>query len=301
MFISKHLLNGDLKMSFEQTIVNAFGKKGEEWLQHLPMLIAEITERHELTKFTPVTNMSYNYVASAEQDGHEVIVKIGLPGFDFQNEMQTIQALAGTSLPELYDTNSNQGYYIMEKKSPGMMLHAEITDERTRVRVMANKWRELHQNPNISIDQTTFPHIRNWFSVCDNSFEEVPQQWLDQALRYADELNRLNEDQLLHGDLHHENILSDTNHEWSIIDPKGVIGHPYYDVVQYVLNKNESVTDMANKIVWIQQELEFYQDTYIKALKALGTVYLAWAIEDQASDWQQTYQWMSYIWELGEE
>lgn len=288
-------------MSFEQTIVNAFGKEGEEWLRNLPMLIAEITERHELIQISPVTNMSYNYVATAVHQGRDVIVKIGLPGFDFQNEIHTIQALEDTSLPEVYFANSEHGYYVMEKKTPGMMLHVEILDERTRVRIMANKWRELHQNHELSIDLTIFPHITNWFSVCHNTFNEIPKPWLEKALIYAEELNQLNEEQLLHGDLHYENILSDTKHEWSIIDPKGVIGHPYYDVVQYVLNKNESITDLANKIVWIEQELDLQREIYLKALKALGTVYLAWAIEDKVPEWNQTYKCMAYIWELGEE
>ena len=40
--------------------------------------------------------------------------------------------------------------------------------------------------------------------------------------------------QLLHGDIHHENILHGKR-DWLVIDPKGLIGDPMYDTAKYVL------------------------------------------------------------------
>jgi streptomycin 6-kinase len=42
---------------------------------------------------------------------------------------------------------------------------------------------------------------------------------------------------LLHGDLHHYNILTAAREPWLAIDPKGLIGDREYDVIQYLLNK----------------------------------------------------------------
>jgi streptomycin 6-kinase len=41
---------------------------------------------------------------------------------------------------------------------------------------------------------------------------------------------------LLHGDLHHDNILSDTRHGWVVIDPKGVIGESAFETAASIRN-----------------------------------------------------------------
>jgi streptomycin 6-kinase len=35
---------------------------------------------------------------------------------------------------------------------------------------------------------------------------------------------------LLHGDLHHGNVLHDSERGWVAIDPKGVLGEPEYEI-----------------------------------------------------------------------
>ena len=49
---------------------------------------------------------------------------------------------------------------------------------------------------------------------------------------------------LLHGDLHHDNILK---HEegWLIIDPKGVIGYPINEVWAYVMDMEKDTKFIA--------------------------------------------------------
>lgn len=42
---------------------------------------------------------------------------------------------------------------------------------------------------------------------------------------------------LLHGDLHHDNILLAEDGTYKIIDPKGVVGDPVFDVSRFVLNE----------------------------------------------------------------
>jgi streptomycin 6-kinase len=40
----------------------------------------------------------------------------------------------------------------------------------------------------------------------------------------------------LHGDLHHENIMSSNGRDWRVIDPHGLIGDPAYDVANFFGN-----------------------------------------------------------------
>lgn len=48
--------------------------------------------------------------------------------------------------------------------------------------------------------------------------------------KYADRV-------LLHGDLHHHNILLDSSGRYKIIDPKGVTGPSIFDLPRFVLNE----------------------------------------------------------------
>jgi streptomycin 6-kinase len=50
---------------------------------------------------------------------------------------------------------------------------------------------------------------------------------------------------LLHGDLHHDNILFDANRGWLAIDPKGVLGEPAYEIGAALRNPTEDPTWFA--------------------------------------------------------
>ena len=65
----------------------------------------------------------------------------------------------------------------------------------------------------------------------------MPRDLLDQAEQVlADILRDSDQDVILHGDLHHENILYDEQADWLAIDPKGVVGPHCLEVGRYLLN-----------------------------------------------------------------
>jgi len=61
--------------------------------------------------------------------------------------------------------------------------------------------------------------------------DRIPSTLLDPAQRiYADLAATQREPALLHGDLHHYNVLSDRSRGWCAIDPKGVVGELEYEL-----------------------------------------------------------------------
>jgi streptomycin 6-kinase len=70
-----------------------------------------------------------------------------------------------------------------------------------------------------------------------NEHADFPDSWIDQAEAAVKVCRESGEDDvLLHGDLHHHNILLDHKRGWIAIDPKGVIGHPGLEVGRYSFN-----------------------------------------------------------------
>ena len=52
---------------------------------------------------------------------------------------------------------------------------------------------------------------------------------------------------LLHGDFHHDNILLSADGSYKIIDPKGVVGDPIFDIPRFILNEyNDKRTPEEN-------------------------------------------------------
>jgi streptomycin 6-kinase len=89
-----------------------------------------------------------------------------------------------------------------------------------------------------------FPQIEDWLSTIDKNWE-IPSELLDKARNLKKQL-LLNSYQkvLLHGDLHHDNILLDEN-EWSVIDPKGVIGYPINGFCSFIVDPIEDTEYIA--------------------------------------------------------
>ena len=50
-------------------------------------------------------------------------------------------------------------------------------------------------------------------------------------------LSSAGEPMLLHGDLHHYNILAAERQPWLAIDPKGVVGDPVYETGVFLYNR----------------------------------------------------------------
>jgi streptomycin 6-kinase len=54
---------------------------------------------------------------------------------------------------------------------------------------------------------------------------------------------------LLHGDLHHDNILTATRQTWLAIDPKGIVGEPAYETGPLLLNMFSKEDPQAEKVL----------------------------------------------------
>ena len=96
-----------------------------------------------------------------------------------------------------------------------------------------------------------FPTIIDWLTALDRDIN-IPRRYLEKARLLKNSLlNTCSAFKLLHGDLHHGNILNNKN-EWLVLDPKGVIGEPAYELAYFIRNPipellyNESARHIVN-------------------------------------------------------
>jgi streptomycin 6-kinase len=91
---------------------------------------------------------------------------------------------------------------------------------------------------------------------------------------------------LLHGDLHHYNVLSDARRGWLAIDPKGVIGEAEYEVGAAIRNPIEAPDFFTSRRI-VERRLEYFARTLDldldRALRwafAQAVLSAVWSVED---------------------
>lgn len=230
-----------LPAEFRRRQVDLFETAGAEWLNQLPRLIADIEQRWSLQVQSPFANLSYNYVAPAQlADGTAVVLKIGFPRPELHRESAALRFYDGQGMVRLLRAEPEQGIMLLERLQPGaplipLALRDDEAATRQAAQVMQQLWRPAptdHDFPTVADWGRGFERLRAEFNGRTGPF---PAQLVDTAEQhFADLLASAAAPVLLHGDLHHDNILQaenrPTRQPWLAIDPKGVIGEPAYEV-----------------------------------------------------------------------
>ncbi len=223
-----------LPHDFIRTIQDVHGEQGAAWLVALPDLINECTRRWDLTVLPPFP-LSYNYVAPAlHRDSRQVVIKLGVPNEELTCEIAALRLYDGQGAAQLFDADADRGILLIEQLTPGTPLNDLPDDEQaTRIaaEVMQTLWRPLppdHPFPTTADWAAGLGRLRDRF---DGGTGPMPARLVDRAEGlFRDLLASSAPPVLLHGDLHHENILAATRAPWLALDPKGVAGEPAYEV-----------------------------------------------------------------------
>ena len=233
----------DFPERFLRYATDEFGEKGEAWLEKLPDILRRCCAKWDLTLGSPTEEIKVNYIGYARAaSGEEVVLKVGVPHRDFSTEMEALAIYQGKGINRLIDSDTDLNAMLLEKLRPGTML-AELNDWREQSQVAARIVKDLHKTPPPS--EHTLPHFMDWmqgaFRDARNCKDPVrARPYIEQIPRVESIMERLmaaEEPQLLlHGDLHHWNVLLDEERGWMAIDPKGVIGASCLDVGRFINN-----------------------------------------------------------------
>ena len=220
--------------AFSQRMIEMSGEDGRQWIARLPEILEAYAQRWSLT-LEPAFPLSYNYVAPGiRTDGTEVVLKLGVPNRELLSEMHALQVYDGRGIVALLEADFEQQVFLLERIRPGIALvNLKDDDERTRIacRTMQQLWVPgTTDRPLLTVKNWTagLSKLRPHFNGTTGPF---PPKLVDAAEHiFADFIPNQGRKVLLHGDLHHWNILSATRQPWLALDPKGVIGEREYEV-----------------------------------------------------------------------
>lgn len=252
-----------------------------------------------LTKIYENSHMAV-YRACSEAWG-EVIVKINNNADELCHEAEMLQALDGNGCCRLYAFEEAQGILVEEQITPGTVLRDE-KDVYRRVERFVAVFETIHG----SVSTLEFETYLDWLDAAKRYCEEsvlsgfaeeqttLKESGLLEKMQCAYEIGeelfaKYPEWVLLHGDLHHDNILKNSKGGYSVIDPKGVLGPEIFDVPRFVLNefayvKEESTEAIKKHLKQVMQligERLGYPVQDIRRLLFMETVLASvWSVED---------------------
>jgi len=239
--------------AFARNVVGSWGEAGRRWLDDLPALIDAVAGDWGLTVGTPYT-LSFNWVAPVRRaDGSPAVLKLGVPSADDLGfEAAALAFFDGAGAVALLDRDEDRGALLLERVEPGHMLRTLVLEhDEQATAVLVAMMHRLHRPapPGLALPELTVygdefaEHLRRY-----PGDDPLPRRLVERAARLFDELcasapRRV----VLHGDLHHENVLAAGREPWLAIDPHGLLGDPGYEVGAVLYNPfdgDEPVLDL---------------------------------------------------------
>jgi streptomycin 6-kinase len=233
----------------QDNIEDVYGEMGRLWLTLLPETLERVCDAWSLTIDAFLGgNYAVVYLVR-DADNHLMVLKLGVPSREVEREWRTLQAFGGNGCVRLRELDQAGTALLLDRVAPGRCAR-ELPDDEA-MDVAADLFRSLHSaEPDLVLPDVTeltagFERLRQahgggagpidegLLRAAESSFEAV----LPERPRV-----------LLHGDLHHGNILS-KGEGWTSIDPHGVRGPAEWEAGALLRNpwKNLRTEALLNK------------------------------------------------------
>ncbi len=282
-----------------RNITDLYGERGIQWLAGFGGRLEAVAGRWKVAFQNAFDSASYCFTAPGVlPTGQEVVVKIGFPEPAFFREVETLRQYNGSGAVQLFDFDRQNAAMLLECCLPGNHLDSLPSDD-AAVSAAAKTIQGLH----IPAPQNhTFPHVRDWaggFGELRQRYNggsgPIPALLLTKAEGIYQELSQPGPGEvLLHGDLHHGNILASQRQPWLAIDPKGVIGPADYEVGAFVRNPVPHIVErpdlpgvLNRRIDRFAEILGYSRERLIGWAGAQAVLAACWELEDRGRGWER--------------
>jgi streptomycin 6-kinase len=227
-----------------------------DWVRALPELLQDFAARWSLTLGPHFPGIAYNYVAPATRaGGARCVLKVSRYVGETRNEIAALRLWDGDGAARLLAADPDAGALLLERLEPGTMLvdMAESDDDAATViaaGVLRRLWRPVPEGSGLR-------SLASWCAAYDRNREALSRGaggFPAALFQRADALRRdllasTKAPTVLHGDMHHFNVLRAERAEWLAIDPKGLAGDRCFDVCQFLGNPGDVTPAMMSRRV----------------------------------------------------
>ncbi len=265
-----------------------FGTRALEWARELPERLGRLAARWGLELEPAFPAPSYAWVAPARRGDLPVVVKLGVPDVELSSEIEALRLFEGRGAVRLLDADPAEGALLLERLCPGTPL-ATLDEDRlleVAARVMRALWLpapRAHGFPTLERWAEAFARLRERHGGRPGPLSEALVARAE-AL-FAELCATAERRVVLHGDLHHWNVLRAEREPWLAIDPKGVVGDPAYEVGALLRNAVELSSDPARTLERgvdvLAERLAFGRERLLGWTFAHCVLSAVWSLEDR--------------------
>ncbi|MFB6724436.1 aminoglycoside phosphotransferase family protein [Kribbella sp. NPDC056345] len=229
--------------AFAAATTNREGEKGTAWLATLPAIVDELIQRWDCTPDGDWMHGEVGVIVPVRRSAEPLVLKVSFTHPGNVHEPDAYTAWNGRGAVHLHERADEHYAMLLERAHP-----TTLRDSGADVAAVGGHMSRLLSIPapealhRLSDGSGGLPRLQEradeWAEELQRDVAEfpgaLPDVVVDRAFGVIDELVREQPDVLIHGDLHHRNILSADREPWLAIDPKGLIGDPAYDAVTFL-------------------------------------------------------------------
>jgi streptomycin 6-kinase len=234
---------------FADALVGRSGDAGQRWVETAPALVERLCRRWqiELTG-DPALYGDNNLLLPARQAADGCMLKLCGPGHDTMAEVTALLAWDGRGAVQLLEASPEDGALLLEQldgsrslSGLGLFDAAEAAGDLIRQLTIPGP-------PGLCQLGDMAAEIAETIAPRQNALgNPVPARWAALAAGLAAELAADAGADLVHADLHYDNVLAGTRQPWLAIDPKAIAGDPELSVPELMwtrLDEAESASDI---------------------------------------------------------
>ncbi len=172
---------------------------------------------------------------ATDRSGRRVVVKLEPDAAARDAEVRALRHWDGRGAARVLDVDDAPGAIVLERVVPGSSLREEAVPDPDAAAIAARVIGTLHA---AAPPLPALPRIGDWLTYLD-----APKRALAEDL-----CRRSSGEVVLHGDLHHDNILRAGAGDWLAIDPKGVIGPREAEPAAFLRNPRDELLACADPV-----------------------------------------------------
>ena len=267
-----------------QRIYKHMGDKTDEFLSQADSRLKKYTKIWQLSDLSFMPTDTVNLLFSCESGIYgSCVIKMCIPGAEVAAEINCLRAYDGKGYCKLWAYDLSDDVLLLEKVTPGHQMWA-VNDYKERARLMAMTIKGL---PIVYTGHQQYPTYLSWMERIHRTLSNMGCLddvlfYLNKAIDiYAELKQRHNQTCLLHGDLHQENMLLNSNGGYTIIDPKGVIDDPVMEMARFLMNEMPCEEDKIREMAAIMSPIiAISEKDILKSMFIDAALSHSWCMEE---------------------
>ncbi len=258
-------------------------KHGNELFMRAVNLAEVYREKWNLDVFGPFDHFSSNMIFAGKSAKYgPIVLKIQMND-DLDREISVLRLFECDNMCPVYEYSPDDRVCLMRRIWPGYSMFFETTREQ-RADIFCDLYKRLH------IEHASDRKYPTYLDLLAEGDEVLANRndcaFMSAHMRKAADIiasvnSVYTEKMVLHGDLHHENILRDGDGKYIVIDPKGITGAPVYDISRFIAFEfwcdltSEPSDNVASFVKMLAYKLGIPADILFKCLYVETVIWLS--------------------------